>query len=246
MKTTATLLLTAFAILSFSANMRAAATGDGQPAKAVVELFTSQGCYSCPPADRVLGELATTRADVVALEFHVDYWDRLVYGSAGSWKDPFSDASYSARQRDYNARSLKGRTGVYTPQMVVNGSYALVGSDGATLASRLDEAPPLALAVVVQTTPEGLGARFGDGYAGGFDVWQANFIDYAETPVSGGENNGKFLENHNIVTKLWHIGSSADAARGTVPLRPLYSGRRCAVFAQTPSGEIVGAAYCPR
>jgi len=68
----------------------------------IVELFTSQGCYSCPPADEHLGDIIKNNPEVVALEYHVDYWDQLVYGSAGVWKDPFSDPAYTVRQRLYN------------------------------------------------------------------------------------------------------------------------------------------------
>jgi len=92
----------------------------------LVELFTSQGCYSCPPADELLGELIEEQPDLVALEFHVDYWDDLHYGAAGVWKDPFSDAEYTLRQRRYNATDLVGKQGVYTPQMIVNGRAAQI------------------------------------------------------------------------------------------------------------------------
>ena len=80
----------------------------------MVELFTSQGCYSCPPADEHLVELIENNPDLVALEFHVDYWDDLNYGAAGTWKDPFSNAAYTQRQRQYNSYPLEGRKGVYT------------------------------------------------------------------------------------------------------------------------------------
>ena len=103
---------------------------------AVIELFTSQGCYSCPPAEALLGDLieANDPDNLVALEFHVDYWDSLVYGSHGSHKDPFSSADNTLRQRLYNHDGdLRGQRGVYTPQMVVNGRYAAVGSKRRTV-----------------------------------------------------------------------------------------------------------------
>ncbi|MFN0023541.1 MAG: DUF1223 domain-containing protein, partial [Parvularculaceae bacterium] len=86
----------------------------------VVELFTSQGCSSCPPAEALMRELAK-RPGLVALEWHVDYWDDLHAGSSGKWKDPFSSADHTARQRAYN-RALRGTGGAYTPQMVIDGA----------------------------------------------------------------------------------------------------------------------------
>ena len=85
----------------------------------VVELFTSQGCSSCPPADRLLAELAT-RSDVIALGYHINYWDRL------GWRDPLSRSSSTERQRSY---ALQFASQVYTPQIVIDGRSEMVGSD---------------------------------------------------------------------------------------------------------------------
>ena len=106
------------ALLTLEERPAIATAAAAEEVPTVVELFTSQGCYSCPPAEAFLGELAK-RSDVVALEFHVDYWDDLVYGSAGQWKDPFSDPAYTRRQQVY-ARGIPGGR-VYTPQIVVDG-----------------------------------------------------------------------------------------------------------------------------
>src|SRR6516165_3499017 len=97
----------------------------------VVELFTSEGCSSCPPADALLAELAT-RSDLLALSFHVDYWDRL------GWKDPFSSAMATRRQDRY-ARLL-GLDAVYTPQVVVDGHWQTVGSDREAVAQAVAQA----------------------------------------------------------------------------------------------------------
>jgi hypothetical protein len=90
--------------------------------RAVVELFTSQGCSSCPPADKVIGDLAKDPS-VIALSMPIDYWDYL------GWKDTLADARFSARQQAYSR--VRGDRGVYTPQVVVNGSAHLIGSDRA-------------------------------------------------------------------------------------------------------------------
>jgi hypothetical protein len=95
-------------------------SADADTRPAVVELFTSQGCSSCPPADKLLGELAR-RSDVLTLAYHVDYWNNL------GWKDPFASADATRRQRRY-AGAL-GLSGIYTPQMVVDGAIDAVGSD---------------------------------------------------------------------------------------------------------------------
>src|ERR1700750_3357290 len=99
---------------------------------AVLELFTSEGCSSCPPADRLLPQLASADAKILPLSFHVDYWDRL------GWKDPFSNAAFSERQRAY-INTLK-IDGAYTPQMIVNGVDECTGSDKAALGSKLNKA----------------------------------------------------------------------------------------------------------
>src|SRR6202008_2975389 len=90
--------------------------------RAVVELFTSQGCSSCPPADKIIGELAKD-PDVIALSMPIDYWDYL------GWKDTLGDARFSARQKAYS--QMRGHREVYTPQVVVNGSVHVGGTDPA-------------------------------------------------------------------------------------------------------------------
>jgi hypothetical protein len=126
---------------------------------AVVELFTSEGCSSCPPADKVLAALATKKENeygrVFTLAFHVDYWDNL------GWKDRFASKAFSDRQRAYAARFAKtgGNGGVYTPQMVVNGSVEFVGSNATSAQSAIEDAlktkPKLEIAPVVSTRKAG-------------------------------------------------------------------------------------------
>src|SRR5215469_15192774 len=96
--------------------------------RAVVELFTSQGCSSCPPADKIIGELAKDPS-VIALSLPIDYWDYL------GWKDTLADARFSARQRAYS--KMRGDREVYTPQVVVNGSAHVLGSDLAGIESAI-------------------------------------------------------------------------------------------------------------
>ena len=100
--------------------------------KILVELFTSQGCHSCPPADKILGELIKNDKDIIGLSFHVDYWNYI------GWKDIFSDAKFTARQREYN--SVFRRSSIYTPQMVVGGKYQAVGSRYLSVKDALNKA----------------------------------------------------------------------------------------------------------
>src|SRR5438552_4633735 len=97
-------------------------------ARAVVELFTSQGCSSCPPADRIIGELAKDPS-VIALSMPIDYWDYL------GWKDTLADARFSARQKAYS--QMRGDRDVYTPQVIVNGSANVIGSDRSAIDSAI-------------------------------------------------------------------------------------------------------------
>ncbi|MGV6817330.1 MAG: DUF1223 domain-containing protein [Thiotrichales bacterium] len=108
-------------------NFLAAQTVLADNGKILLELFTSQSCYSCPPADALLKSLDESQPDIVALEYHVDYWDDLQWGNAGNWEDPFSHTAFSERQRRYHQAGLSGRGGVYTPQLIINGATALVG-----------------------------------------------------------------------------------------------------------------------
>lgn len=225
-----------------------ARAGDGgaSAAPVVVELFTSQSCYSCPPAEALLGELSA-RPGLIALEWHVDYWNRLVYGSRGRWADPYSDAAFTERQRLYN-QALRGTNGVYTPQMVVNGRAEMVGSRRHAVEQALAAARtplPLALTVVagadggpsmvVATRPP----------ASPVPLWRVRYLDQRVTEVVRGENAGKRLVNHHIVRGLDRLGTLGPTVT-RVPLPSgLAPGEGCAVLAQAAAtGPILGAVAC--
>ena len=221
-----------------------AARADGPT---VVELFTSQGCYSCPPAERFLGELAD-RDGILALEFHVDYWDNLVYGSAGKWRDPFSSPAFTARQRDYNVR-IRQRRGVYTPQMVVDGRLEVVGSREGAVEGAIEDARARAgKRVRVAAVPEGGGLKvvLEDGPQRPAKVWLISFLRREATRVLRGENHGKLLVNHNIVTEMRRIGDW-DGEDRTIDVASVANDDRtgCAVLVQAgAAGPILGAAQC--
>jgi len=234
-------------LLTLGLNTADAAEKMGSPA--VVELFTSQGCYSCPPAEAYLGELSKRR-DVVALEYHVDYWDDLVYGSAGKWKDPFSSPLHTQRQRQYNL-SIRKKTGVYTPQMVIGGILETVGSHENKVEKAID--------IVGQTGSSPLSVKFADNAPGMLNIqvagteksaasiWVVYFHPSIETRVRSGENKGKTLTSHNIVTHVEQVGEWRGTPLSLTVNRP--KERRddgCAVIVQNKRpGPILGASYCP-
>lgn len=175
-------------------------------ARAVVELFTSQGCASCPPADALLTSLAA-EGDVIALAYHVDYWDY------AGWQDTFGDASFSDRQRAY-ARSW-GSSRIYTPQMVINGQRGVVGSKRNEVYRALQGA---SMPLGVDIAREGEAVRISiaprDGL-GDAVVWLVSYRDRAEVAIEKGENAGKSMTYTQVVTGrqalgMWEAEKGAD------------------------------------
>lgn len=214
----------------------------------VVEMFTSQSCYSCPAADELLHEKAQANENILNLEFHVDYWNKLRYGSAGVWVDPYSKAEYTHRQGQYASLKLRGNNGVYTPQAVVNGSYGLVGSDEYELNKGLKRASAQPVEVSIERTDDTLLTINVDNESDAdADVYIVHFLKDLLTDVPTGENHGKLMKNHNVVTNMRSLGSVADLT--AKPKQIVYAeeeNRGCAVIVQRPNlGPILGAARCP-
>jgi hypothetical protein len=164
----------------------------------VVELFQSQGCSSCPPANASLARYAD-RADILALTFAVTYWDRL------GWKDTFGRPEYTERQYAYG-RSL-GDSGVYTPEVVVNGRAAGVGDDVGEVEAltRKTDRGASGPDVHIEGATVSIGA--GPAPAGGADVWLALYDPHTlEVPVARGENAGTTLSHRNVVKRLVRLG----------------------------------------
>jgi hypothetical protein len=183
--------------LSFAATAEEPATS---AAPVVVELFTSQSCNSCPPADALLGELAQ-RSDLIALAFHVDYWNYI------GWEDPFSSSEATQRQRDYT-RSL-GFSSVYTPQMVIDGSFDAVGSNR-TQVNRAIAAASQRGKIPIAIGADAAGSWHATIPAAQIDqpatVWLALYDRPHVTPVKRGENAGATLTEYNIVREFRRIG----------------------------------------
>ena len=177
----------------------------------MLELFTSQGCSSCPPADALLGQLAADR-DIVALAYHVDYWDYI------GWTDTFGHAAFSDYQRAYAAGTGNGR--IYTPQLVVNGGEGVVGSRADEVAAALKVAAlplPVDLSVEAGTLRVDIAGRPGGKPA---MIWLVTFIGHAEVSIERGENRGSTIGYTNIVTGRQMLGVW-DPAAGTHLMLPL-------------------------
>ena len=198
----------------------------------VVELFTSQGCSSCPPANAYLNELSRDRRDVLALAFHVTYWDRL------GWKDPFSLPAATQRQDVYGHRFGDGS---YTPEMVVDGAAGMVGSDRGDVGSAIEKARRngrTAASVSVTKNGEQVSIQVGSG-SGNAKVLLIGFDHEHTTPIRRGENSGRTLTEANVVRSIRSVGQWS----GT-PLRvsePFPEGQDVAVVLEAPDGQIVGA-----
>lgn len=218
----------------FAASLLAPAAHAGQPV--VVELFTSQSCSSCPPADALLAELQRGRPDVLPLDFHVDYWDHL------GWKDPYSSADATKRQRRYS--ELLGTHEVYTPQMVIDGTRQAVGSDrdeveNAINAAVADRTHGSAVAVNVADAGANVVVTAGQG-AGEGTLWLISFDNQHTTRVRGGENGGRTLTEVNVVRSLQPAGQWRGAPVQLSVPRP--AGERTAVLLQGTDGKILAAA----
>lgn len=193
-------------------------SGGGKNAPVLVELFTSEGCSSCPPADRLLRELVEKQpldgVEVLGLSFHVDYWNHL------GWRDPFSSAAWSERQRRY-ATELGERT-VYTPQLIVGGKHSVVGSDRRKVLAAIQEVtsqPPQALEVTL--VPAGSTRQWRvtvKGRSGGaarspdsrHRLSVALVEDGLSVAVRRGENAGRALSHVAVVRHLQNVSLAAD------------------------------------
>lgn len=213
----------------------------------VVELFTSEGCSSCPPADELLRKLAENPAaagvEVIPLGFHVDYWNHL------GWKDRFSDAAYSKRQEEY-ARRFR-LDGPYTPQMVIDGSSELVGNNQSGVSRAIAAAAAQPQPAEVQLALSGadkLAIKISAPQSAAGDVWLAVTENNLSNHVSAGENNGHTLRHAAVVHEFRKIGALQNGSFASeVPLALQKEWKRgdlqFAVFVQQAGeGPVLGAA----
>jgi hypothetical protein len=195
----------------------------------VLELFTSQGCSSCPPADALLGELAR-RPDLIALAWHVDYWDRL------GWRDPYASRDATARQRAY-ARQLGSE--VFTPALVANGATMVVGSDRAAVEAAIKAAVPLPVPVTFSRSEDGVIVEIGAG-AGPLRALRAVYDPEQATDIGAGENQGARLREFRIVRNVELLGEWDGGARRLTATAP-DRGQGQVILVQSADLRIAGA-----
>jgi hypothetical protein len=217
--------------------------------RAVVELFTSQGCSSCPPADKIIGELAKDPS-IIALSMPIDYWDYL------GWKDTLADARFSARQKAYS--QMRGDRDVYTPQVVVNGSVHVIGSDrdgiesaiGATRKADDVMSVPVSMIQAGRQINVSVAASSKGPVAVHGEVWICSVSKAVPISIGRGENRGREITYYNVVRNLLKVGDwNGTAGSWTVPLENISREGvdAAAVYVQDGNrdkpGPMLGAAY---
>jgi hypothetical protein len=217
--------------------------------RAVVELFTSQGCSSCPPADRLMGELAKDPS-IITLSMPIDYWDYL------GWKDTLADARFSARQKAYS--HMRGDRDVYTPQAVVNGSVHVIGSDragiegaiGATDRAGEVMSVPVSMTVTGKQINVSVAASQNGPAAMHGEVWICSVSKEVPISIARGENRGQEITYHNVVRNVLKVGDwNGSQSSWTVPLENISREGvdAAAVYVQDGNrekpGPMLGAAY---
>jgi hypothetical protein len=193
----------------------------------VLELFTSQGCSSCPPADALLGNLAG-QGDVIALAWHVDYWN------GRGWRDPFASRDWTTRQRGY-AASL--RTEVYTPALVVNGRTMVIGSDQRAVRAAMAAAASLPVPVALHRSGDAVTIEAGS-IPDDAVLSMVLYDPAVATTVRAGENAGRLLREFNVVRKMRRI----ERFRDRVAVAGIPPDQQAVLLVQDAELRVIGAA----
>ncbi len=223
---------------------QAKAAGQVSKELVVVELFTSQGCNSCPPADAFLDELAE-QENILALSFPVDYWDYL------GWKDTLADPAHTARQTAY--RQSFGLRQIYTPQMVIQGRREGVGSRTRDIQAKIagiqdTGVSQAGLTITMDADSYEVTVSPKNGFAGKAGVWIVYYDPVHEVDVKAGENSGRVLRYRNVVRAMTPLGawSGAENTFTIAKADMVGKGEKCAVVVQADdAGPILGAALMP-
>src|ERR1700683_4871674 len=209
-----------------------------QPRPAVIELFTSEGCSSCPPADSYLGELSQHR-DVLALAFHVDYWDDL------GWKDPFALREAVPRQRGY--AQMLHRSSVYTPQIVIDGRDDYMGSDRSGIRKSIS-VPRNGIPVGVSIHGGEIQVELGhEDRAATSDVLLIAYLRRSVSAIGRGENAGRTLQEFNIVRAIHNLGrwsGQIETLRSEIATLPQDATDVAVLVQSLGQAPVIGAAAC--
>lgn len=229
-----------FALAASLLTFAAGTSAHAENAPVVVELFTSQGCSSCPPAEALLVNLAADPS-ILPLTLHVDYWDYL------GWKDPYSSAANTERQRNYS--SYLGRNNVFTPQVMVDGSFSAVGSNSGEVNNAIAKARKQTHgAVSITPAPNGKAlsvevAQANLGLTSPASVLAFRFTRQTSTQVKTGENRGETLNTVNSVTSITRLGEWQEKPARFEVAAPTRADEGVAVIVQnTQTGQILASA----
>jgi hypothetical protein len=209
--------------------------------RAVIELFTSEGCSSCPPADKLLGELRND-SSLITLSLHIDYWDYL------GWKDSLALPGHSARQRAYS--HIRGDREIYTPQVVVNGAVQALGSDRGEIEKAMTQTSratadlkvPIRVAIAEQRITIALPNGIGDGASG--EVWLCPVSRSVAVGIGRGENRGHTITYTNVVRGWVKLGTwSGKSETFSVPIESIKAAGadEIAILLQSGSADQPGA-----
>ena len=214
--------------------------GRAQPAPVVVELFTSQGCSSCPPADALLTQLAG-QPGVIALALHVDYWDYL------GWQDSFANPAFSARQKAY-ARA-RGSRSIFTPQMMVQGYDSVIGHDAMRIRDKIAQHQATPPAASLGLRREGgvlwISIAPGDTPVEPAEVHVVRFIPSHEVSIEGGENAGQHITYSNIVSSWETVATWDGASAAELRYEGLDDAAVAVILQQGRVGPVLAAASLP-
>jgi hypothetical protein len=214
------------------------AKGNAAATPVLVELFTSQGCSSCPPADKLAGELAQDPR-LIVLSFNVDYWDYL------GWRDTMAKPEFSQRQYDY-ARS-RGDGKVYTPQMVINGAAHVVGSSKSNILYEIEKAQALPALVTLEVSATEINATVAPfDFSGEATLWLMAVEKEARQEITRGENAGNVITYHNVVRNvvpagMWK-GEALKASWMKKAVMPRGASFCVAVLQRDKTGPVLGIA----
>lgn len=217
------------------------ATPEPRQNPVLVELFLSQACSMCPQAAALFPEIAA-RGDVVALAWHVDYWN-MTSTSNGRWEDPYSHAAFTKRQKRYNM-NIRNKGSIYTPQVIVGGDRETVGGKKDKISALINEAPHTDAAISTSLSDATMMFTIEESETGG-NAYLVTFKKRTSTRITAGLNAGKVFEEAHVVTQIHPLGIVRKRGGEIIIDKPA-NDDDCALIVQEPGQKrIIAATYCP-